>query len=152
MAQFFKRFGLGIAYVFLSPFILAYFLGWFLYTTVLLLVGLVKAVINYFKGKRFFPDFKEDIEAKQILDSAMPQETAAPETNNINNSQTTINQTFNTININPNDPNVNKETILNTIENMKQKNQITNNSEPQQISYDEVDAFQSDFDKGNKDA
>lgn len=67
MLDFLKRFGLGILYVLISPFLLIFLALWALYTLGIFFIELVKSFASFFKGKKFFPEFPEDVEAKRIL-------------------------------------------------------------------------------------
>lgn len=67
MLDFLKRFGLGILYVLISPFVIAFLLLWAIFDLGLFFVGLTKGFISFFKGHSFFPEFQEDVEAKRIL-------------------------------------------------------------------------------------
>jgi len=67
MLAFLKRFGLGILYIVISPFLLAFLLLWTLYTIGIFVVELFNGIKSFFKGRKFFQDFPEDIEAKRIL-------------------------------------------------------------------------------------
>ena len=84
MLDFLKRFGLGILYVLISPFVILFLLLWAIFDLGICLIEIVKAFISFFKGKRFFPEFPEDIEAKRIL-------SLEPFTNEQNNPQPPIN-------------------------------------------------------------
>ena len=67
MLDFLKRFGLGILYVLISPFLLAFLLLWLLFDLGIFFVELFKGLVSFFKGQKLFPEFPEDIEAKRIL-------------------------------------------------------------------------------------
>lgn len=67
MIDFLKRFGLGVVYVLASPFLLAFLILWTLYTFIIFIIGIFKGIKNFFKGGKFFVEFKEDIDAKKIL-------------------------------------------------------------------------------------
>lgn len=79
MLDFLKRFGLGILYVVISPFLVAFLLLWALYTTGIFCIELFNGIKSFFKGKKFFQEFPEDIEAKRILSLNQYQN---PENNN----------------------------------------------------------------------
>lgn len=67
MLDFLKRFGLGILYVLISPFVIAFLLLWALYGLGINFIGICKCFASFFKGKKFFAPFPEDEEAKRIL-------------------------------------------------------------------------------------
>lgn len=67
MLDFLKRFGLGILYVLISPFVLAFLICWAIVDLGIYFYEFFKALISFFKGKKMFPDFPEDVEAKRIL-------------------------------------------------------------------------------------
>jgi len=67
MLDFLKRFGLGILYVVISPFLIAFLLIWTLYTIGIFFVEFFNGIKSFFKGRKFFQEFQEDIEAKRIL-------------------------------------------------------------------------------------
>ena len=96
MLDFLKRFGLGILYVLISPFVIAFLLLWAIFDLGLFFIGLMKGFISFFKGHSFFPEFPEDAEAKRILslepyaenqNVEAPQQTQTPPTNNDGGSQ-----------------------------------------------------------------
>lgn len=91
MLDFLKRFGLGILYVLISPFVIAFLILWALFDLGVYFVQIFKGLISFFKGKKMFPDFPEDVEAKRILSlepyanepQANPQsQVQTPPTNN----------------------------------------------------------------------
>ncbi|MCQ2794890.1 MAG: hypothetical protein MJ214_01605 [Bacilli bacterium] len=99
MLDFLKRFGLGILYVLISPFIIAFLVLWAIFNLGIFFMEIAKGFISFFKGKKFFPDFQEDVEAKRILslepyanDNAnvepqpQPQTQVPPTDNNQNNN------------------------------------------------------------------
>lgn len=128
MLEFLKRFGLGIFYTIASPFYLAFFLLWFLYTFILFFVELIKGIISFFKGKNFFPVVKEDQEAKIIL-------STLEDNNQINNAAQPTQQTNQTININL-APGMKPEDILTGI---KDATSNINNSQIPQPEPKEID-------------
>ncbi|MCQ2795705.1 MAG: hypothetical protein MJ213_00115 [Bacilli bacterium] len=67
MLDFLKRFGLGILYVLISPFVIAFLLLWAIFNLGIFFAQIIKGFVSFFKGKKFFPDFQEDLEAKRIL-------------------------------------------------------------------------------------
>lgn len=67
MLDFLKRFGLGIVYLLMSPFILLFLFIWTLYGIGIFFVEIFKGFKSFFKGKKFFEEFPEDVEAKRIL-------------------------------------------------------------------------------------
>ncbi len=67
MIDFLKRFGLGILYILVSPFAIAFLVLWTLYTIVVFIIELIHGIRSFFKGRKFFDEFPEDIEAKKIL-------------------------------------------------------------------------------------
>jgi len=85
MLDFLKRFGLGILYVVISPFLIAFLVFWALYLIGIFFIELFKSIKSFFKGRKFFQEFPEDIEAKRILNLEQYQ---AP----IENKQEEINQ------------------------------------------------------------
>lgn len=91
MLDFLKRFGLGIVYVLLSPFIALFLILWALYALIIFFVQLFKSVKSFFSGHKFFEEFPEDIEAKRILE--LEQYSNNDDSNNLtnNNSQDSTN-------------------------------------------------------------
>lgn len=67
MLSFLKRFGLGMLYVLCSPLILAFLCLWAASNFLIFLIELCRAIKSFFKGRAFFVEFDEDIEAKKIL-------------------------------------------------------------------------------------
>lgn len=67
MLDFLKRFGLGILYILISPFLLAFLALWTLYTLVIFFIEVINGIKSWFRGKKFFQEFPEDLEAKRIL-------------------------------------------------------------------------------------
>ena len=91
MLDFLKRFGLGIVYILISPFLLAFLILWCLYLTIIFFIEIFKGFKSFFQGKKFFNELPEDIEAKKIL-SLQPYSAANEnQNNNVNDSVATIN-------------------------------------------------------------
>lgn len=67
MLAFLKRFGLGLVYILLSPFFALFIVCWAIYTIIIFIIEIVKGIKSFFKGKKFFEPFPEDIEANKIL-------------------------------------------------------------------------------------
>lgn len=94
MLDFLKRFGLGILYVLISPFVIAFLILWALFDLGVYFVQIFKGLISFFKGKKMFPDFPEDVEAKRILSlepyanesQENPQPQVQPTNDNPNNN------------------------------------------------------------------
>lgn len=82
MLDFLKRFGLGILYVLISPFVLVFLFGWAVFTLGIFFVEIFKGVKSFFKGKKFFAEFPEDIEAKRILSLEPYNNEPTPPVNN----------------------------------------------------------------------
>ena len=78
MLDFLKRFGLGITYVLLSPFILTFFTLYALACFIIFFIELFKGFKGFFKGEKLFSELKEDIEAKRILNLEQYQDKDAP--------------------------------------------------------------------------
>lgn len=90
MLDFLKRFGLGILYVLISPFVIAFLLLWAIFDLGIYFIEMFKGVKSFFKGKKMFPDFPEDVEAKRILSLepyANDQTQVQPQTTPIDNNQ-----------------------------------------------------------------
>lgn len=98
MLDFLKRFGLGILYVLISPFVIAFLLLWAVYGLGSNFIELIRAFGSFFKGKKFFTPFPEDEEAKRILslepyannqdvntNTPAPEQTPPPTNENQNN-------------------------------------------------------------------
>lgn len=83
MLDFLKRFGLGILYVLISPFVIAFLLLWAIFNLGIFFVQIIKGFGSFFKGKQFFPEFQEDVEAKRIL-------SLEPYANDTNQSQAQV--------------------------------------------------------------
>ena len=81
MLDFLKRFGLGILYVLISPFVLVFLVLWAIFNLGLFFIEISKGIISFFKGKKLFPEFPEDVEAKRIL-SLEPFSNNEPAVNN----------------------------------------------------------------------
>lgn len=71
MFHFLKSFGLGLLYVILSPLLLVILVLVSLEGFLIYLIEGSKAIGRFFKGKKLFPPFEEDILAKQIMDQKM---------------------------------------------------------------------------------
>ncbi|MCQ2792180.1 MAG: hypothetical protein MJ208_01505 [Bacilli bacterium] len=95
MLDFLKRFGLGIVYVLISPFVLVFLACWAIFNLGIFAYELIQALGSFFKGKKFFAEFPEDIEAKRIL-------SLEPYNNDPNQTAPVINQT-------PTNPTVNNQ-------------------------------------------
>lgn len=92
MLEFLKRFGLGILYIVISPFLLLFLILWALYNVGIFFVEFFKGIGRFFKGEKFFAPFKEDVEAQKILNTYVPNNnpqpvvTPTPETPEVNNN------------------------------------------------------------------
>jgi len=71
--RFMKSFGLGILYTLFSPLILAVCIVIGLGGIVNFFVQFVLMLINFFKGKKLFPVFEEDVQALKILNASFEQ-------------------------------------------------------------------------------
>ncbi|MCR5348855.1 MAG: hypothetical protein K6E59_04530 [Bacilli bacterium] len=74
-----KMFGLGILWALLFPFILVGIVIVGVFGVVDFLIEFVIMVINFFRGKKLFPVYKEDEEAYNCLQKALDKQNAAKE-------------------------------------------------------------------------
>lgn len=126
MASFFKRFGLGILYVVLLPFILAGLLLFVVWGIINFLIRFVIGCVNFFKGKKFISPLKEDVEAQRILEEriamknaqseqpVIPQQQITNTTDAHNENVVNFNGTINIIQTDPNKP-IDTNSIMNSI-------------------------------------
>lgn len=68
MGSFLKKFGHGLLYLLVLPIFLLILVGYSVYGLLIFLVVFVRSTIDFFKGKNFFRDLPEDIEAKKRLE------------------------------------------------------------------------------------
>ena len=78
MGSIFKKFGLGILYIFVLPVYLLAVVIFGIYGVGLFLVLMTKSIILFFKGKSLHDDLPEDIEAKRILHPETVQPKTVP--------------------------------------------------------------------------
>ena len=69
MAEFFKKFGKGILYIFVLPFLLLVLALYGLYSIGGFIFLFIKSIILFFRGRSLHEDLPEDIKAKAILDA-----------------------------------------------------------------------------------
>ncbi|MCQ2752756.1 MAG: hypothetical protein MJ206_00625 [Bacilli bacterium] len=69
MLEFLKRFGLGILYIIISPFLVAFLALWLLYNIIIYFVEVIRGIKHFFKGEKFFAPFPEDVQAKALLNT-----------------------------------------------------------------------------------
>ncbi len=69
MMDFLKTCGLGLLYLLLSPFILAFFAIYAVYSTAVFIIMFFKATLLFFKGKSIFDPTEEEIEAHKIIEA-----------------------------------------------------------------------------------
>jgi len=67
MLAFLKRFGLGLIYILIAPFVAVFIAFWAVYAFIIFVVEIFKGIKSFFNGKKFFEPFEEDIEAEKIL-------------------------------------------------------------------------------------
>lgn len=67
MIEFLKRFGKGILYVIVGPFLILFLIAWCLFNIFIFFGEFFKGIRSFFKGKKFLAEFPEEIEAKRIL-------------------------------------------------------------------------------------
>ena len=68
MGSFLKKFGHGLLYLLVLPIFLLILVGYSVYGLLIFLVVFIRSTIDFFKGKNFFRDLPEDIEAKKRLE------------------------------------------------------------------------------------
>ena len=79
MLHFLKVFGRGVLVTVLLPVILLIWVLYAVYCVGVFIVMFFKGVVDYFKGKTFNPDLKEDIEARRMILEKEKQEEQAKE-------------------------------------------------------------------------
>jgi len=100
MLDFLKIFGEGFLFFIGLPFILVGLVIYGLYLFVVFIVMSIKCLILFFKGKKYSLMLPEDLKADEILKNGInlnPQ----MQTQTVNNSSVTYNNTYNQINISP---------------------------------------------------
>ncbi|MCQ2793806.1 MAG: hypothetical protein MJ207_00315 [Bacilli bacterium] len=85
MLEFLKRFGLGILYIIISPFLVAFLALWLAYNIITYFIEVIRGIKHFFKGEKFFAPFPEEVQAKAILNTytatgATTKETPAEQT------------------------------------------------------------------------
>lgn len=155
MASFLKRFGLGILYVVLLPFLLIILVVFMLWGIVNFFIRFFMGVIHFFKGKNFIPPLKEDVEAKKILEQRLeakkqasenPTPTniqPAPQITNSNDNVVNFNGTINIIQTDPNKP-IDPNAIMNGIAQATTPS-ISQNSNTPQIENKPIEIDYSDI-------
>lgn len=128
-----KSAGKGLLYILCSPFILAFFALFIVYSIILFFIEWIMAIIQFFKGGKFTLRTKEDDILDQMIaekqnQSEEPQQAGYQTTNN------TTNQTINNIYIDSKALEaLNKMGAMNNLQNTQQinnpdYNQIENNN------------------------
>ncbi|MBQ9457799.1 MAG: hypothetical protein IJU64_04775 [Bacilli bacterium] len=74
-----KRFGLGLLWIFLLPFILLAIAGVAVWGVLNFLIQFVIMLVNFFRGKKLFPLFPEDQKAMEIQQRAIDKANQATE-------------------------------------------------------------------------
>lgn len=67
MSGFFKKFGKGLLYLLVLPVFIIVLAGYAIYGFIIFIFVFIRSIIDFFKGKSFFRDLPEDIEAKKRL-------------------------------------------------------------------------------------
>ncbi len=98
MLDFLKIFGEGFLFFIGLPFILVGLVIYGLYLFVVFIVMSIKGLILFFKGKKYSLMLPEDLKADEILKKGINLNPQV-QTQTVNNSSVTYNNTYNQINI-----------------------------------------------------
>src|SRR5574344_110218 len=96
--SFFRTFGKGLLYILISPFVLAVFCLYFVYSIFVYFIEFIIACIKFFKGEKLSLFLKEDQEVADLIlknnVSDLPQNNQTINNTQTNNNNNTTNQTI----------------------------------------------------------
>lgn len=110
MLDFLKIFGEGLLIFLLLPFILIGLILYGLYLLIVFIVMSFKGIILFFKGKKYSLILEEDLKAEEILKKGINQPQLQTQT--VNSSTITYNNTINQINLNKDNTNKDRKSVV----------------------------------------